>query len=193
MINRLKIVAGLVTLILLAAGVYFVSDIYAQHEGDGKCKDGGKCKEGGCGKHGEGGGQPSQPSDSANPGTPDDSNSPNKLLKTADKLLKEAEKTKNVASLMKHCEQMLNKAAEIMTECTQVTEGHGWFDGQSVDLAAKLMKKCLDMTSKSQSLIPKDQKKSAEEKVVYKCPMGCETSDKPGKCSKCGMNLEKAK
>jgi hypothetical protein len=27
-------------------------------------------------------------------------------------------------------------------------------------------------------------------KKQYVCPMGCETKDKPGTCSKCGMKLE---
>lgn len=41
------------------------------------------------------------------------------------------------------------------------------------------------------------EKKTPEEeekvfkKTVYVCPMGCETKDEPGRCSKCGMNLEK--
>lgn len=182
MVNRWKILVGLVTLILLGIGVYFVSDIYASH-----CcpKEGG-----GSGKHGKGE-QPSQPSDSK---VIEDPNTPEALLKTADKLLKGVDKTKNVASLMKHCEQMLNKAAEIMADCNQVTEGPGWFDSQSVETATKLMKKCVEMTNKSQSLIPNDQKKSIEEKAVYICPMGCIAPvDKPGKCPKCGMNLEKKK
>lgn len=28
-------------------------------------------------------------------------------------------------------------------------------------------------------------------KAVYVCPMGCETKEEQGRCSKCGMNLEK--
>ncbi|HCJ67035.1 MAG TPA: hypothetical protein DHV62_06850 [Elusimicrobia bacterium] len=41
------------------------------------------------------------------------------------------------------------------------------------------------------------EKKTAEKeekvfkKTVYVCPMGCETKDESGRCSKCGMNLEK--
>lgn len=29
-------------------------------------------------------------------------------------------------------------------------------------------------------------------KAKYVCPMGCDKSDKPGKCSKCGMDLKEA-
>jgi len=190
MLNKWKVIAGLAILVLLAIGVYFVSDIYANcgkpgcgsHEESGGCGKHGE-ESGGCGKHGD-----KQPADKK---ATEDPNMPDILLKKADKLLKEVDKTKNVASLMKHCEQMLNKAAEIIVECNQVTEGPGWFDSQAVETYAKLMKKCLELTNKSQSLIPKDQKKEPSEKTVYKCPMGCETSDKLGKCSKCGMNQEK--
>ncbi len=180
MVNRWKIVVGLITLILLGVGVYFVSDIYAT-----SChKEGG----GGC-KHGEGG-HGEQPSDKVK----EDANTPEALLKKADKLLKEAAKTKNVASLMKHCEQMLNKAGEIMADCNKVTEGPGWFDSQSVDTATNLMMKCVEITAKSQSLIPKDQKKTIQENAVYTCSMHPEIMmDKPGRCPKCGMNLEKRK
>ncbi|MFH1230141.1 MAG: heavy metal-binding domain-containing protein [Planctomycetota bacterium] len=199
MVNKWKILAGLVTLVLLALGIVFISDAYLT-----SCDGCGCGKKGVCGKQG---GHGEQPSDSAkaettrdddDPGchgcTPDNPRCPGRLLKKADKLLKEADKTKDVASLMKHCEQMLNRAAEIITECNQVTEGPGWFDSQSVEIATKLMKKCVEITTKCQSLIPKDQKKSTEKKALYKCPMGCvEPQDKPGKCSKCGMNLEKMK
>ena len=186
MVNKWKISAGLVTLILLVAGVYFVGDIYASscHKGGGEGghKDDGKHKKG------------EQPSDSAKAGTSDDSNSPDNLLKTADKLLKDVAKTKDIASLMKHCEQMLNKTMEMVSDYNHQIEEARKLDGEVVETAIKLMKKCVEMTTKYQSLAPKEPKKDTEKKVVYVCPMGCvEPQDKPGKCSKCGMNLVKNK
>lgn len=39
----------------------------------------------------------------------------------------------------------------------------------------------------------KDEKKQEQTKETYQCPMKCEglKYDKPGKCSVCGMELEK--
>jgi len=34
-------------------------------------------------------------------------------------------------------------------------------------------------------------KKEAKEMGTWVCPMACESSDKPGKCSKCGMEMKK--
>ncbi|HBB66336.1 MAG: hypothetical protein A2X28_10980 [Elusimicrobia bacterium GWA2_56_46] len=36
-------------------------------------------------------------------------------------------------------------------------------------------------------------KKEAKKPAGYICPMGCTTSDKPGKCPKCGMNMKENK
>lgn len=34
-------------------------------------------------------------------------------------------------------------------------------------------------------------KKDKAAAALYKCPMGCATSDKPGKCPKCKMEMKK--
>lgn len=119
---------------------------------------------------------------------------PEGLLKTADKLLKEAAKTKDVKPLMVHCEKMISASLKMVSECNSTLSS----DSPDMDAVAKntetvtkLMKKSVECLS----LVPKaDKKSSGEEKAMYVCPMGCiEPTDKPGKCPKCGMNLEKKK
>ena len=39
----------------------------------------------------------------------------------------------------------------------------------------------------------KEGKKAAKASKKYACPMGCATSDKPGKCPKCGMQMTEKK
>ena len=39
----------------------------------------------------------------------------------------------------------------------------------------------------------KTYRKVAEKPAIYVCPMGCATSDKPGKCPKCGMEMKEKK
>ncbi len=41
--------------------------------------------------------------------------------------------------------------------------------------------------------IKKGPVKKSERSVRYICPMGCATSDKPGKCPKCGMQMQEKK
>lgn len=55
----------------------------------------------------------------------------------------------------------------------------------------------LTITTKDASKVKELQEKAAkhfikkEKGAVWVCPMGCATSDKPGKCPKCKMDLEK--
>lgn len=52
--------------------------------------------------------------------------------------------------------------------------------------------KCPDCKDGAKCEKCKAGKKGGERKGKWVCPMGCGAFDKPGKCSKCGMDLEKA-
>ena len=57
------------------------------------------------------------------------------------------------------------------------------FKGKGMCPNCKEGKQCADC---------KAGKKGHDKKERWVCPMNCETSSKPGKCSKCGMDLKKA-
>jgi len=38
-----------------------------------------------------------------------------------------------------------------------------------------------------------NSRKEVKKVAKYACPMGCATSDKPGKCPKCGMTMTEKK
>jgi hypothetical protein len=65
-------------------------------------------------------------------------------------------------------------------------------EGDCIDMSGK-MDKCTVMNKDTQKTNEKKNKKK-EKAITYTCPMHPEvTSDKPGKCPKCGMDLVKKK
>jgi len=124
---------------------------------------------------------------------------PENLIKEADKLLKEVDKTKDVKPLMTHCQEMMSKSLAMMAECNRVLKGDkpdmAKMAGM-VETSNNLMKKSTELADKCLSLMPKPEKveETDQAKTLYVCPMGCvEPQEEPGKCPKCGMNLEKKK
>jgi len=124
---------------------------------------------------------------------------PEGLIKQADKLLKEVDKTKDVKPLMTHCQEMMSKSLAMMSECNRVLKGEkpdmAKMAGM-VDTSNNLMKKSTELFDKCLSLMPKPEKveETDQAKTLYVCPMGCvEPQAEPGRCPKCGMNLEKKK
>ena len=116
------------------------------------------------------------------------------LLKTADKLMKDADKTNNYNSLLTHCEEMLRKSLEMVSECNKTLSGNQIPTIEIYQLikdAIKLMNKSTEIAEKYMLLMLKDKNKESAGKIIYACPKGCVTSDKPGKCSMCGTALEK--
>jgi len=58
----------------------------------------------------------------------------------------------------------------------------------------EMIKKIQDASMKEhKAAAPKTVKKAAGKTAKYACPMGCATSDKPGKCPKCGMEMKEKK
>lgn len=170
--NRLKISGVIIISLLLLVGAY----VYAKDCCGGKDKHAGHKQE--VGK-----------TDATN--KVDDPNSPDGLLKTADKILADVNKTKPPKAdnaLMTHSQRMLAEAFELTRDCNKML-ADGNADMTKVaamtENSIRLSKKSVELMSRYHALMPK------AEKAVYACPMNCETSDKPGKCSKCGMNLEK--
>lgn len=177
--NRLKLAAGIVASLLLLAGAYvYAKDCCGSHD-----------------KHKAGEHNAADPAakspDADKADVKADPDSPDGLLKTADKILADVNKTKPPKAdnaLMAHSQKMLAKALEMTTECNQMLVNANPDTAKTASLteaSIKLAKKSVELMAKYHALMPK------AEKAVYACPMNCETSDKPGKCSKCGMNLEK--
>jgi len=183
--NKSLILIGMVVFVLLITGIYTYAMNCGKEEGEGKCKTGeDKCDM----QHS--GGQASDKHECKG----DNPNCPNCLIKTADKLIKNVSKTKDINALMTHCQLMISKSLELVTECDSMVKNEhpdAVKIAANAETAAKLLKKVAEITEKCHSIMPKDSKMTSSEKVAYVCPMGCETSDKPGKCSKCGMTLEK--
>lgn len=66
-------------------------------------------------------------------------------------------------------------------------------EGDCMDMSGK-MDKCTMMNKSTKKTAKMKTKKNNAAAVVYTCPMHPEvTSDKPGKCPKCGMTLEEKK
>ena len=120
--------------------------------------------------------------------------------------------TKSNSSTMKDCcimkdgKMMMMKAGKMMPMDKDMTMKNGtkcMTDGECIMKDGKKMKmkegECMDMSGKMGNcdMMVKDakilnQKKSVKKNVaiIYTCPMHPEvTSDKPGKCPKCGMDL----
>ena len=175
--GKLKaIVGGLIVLAVLAVGYIYAGD---------------DC----CGSEKSGGNHEKQDhkTDVAKAKTPEG------LIKQADKLLKEVDKTKDVKPLMTHCQEMMSKSLTMMVECNRMLKGDkpdmAKLAGM-VDTSNNLMKKSTELSDKCLSLMPKPEKveETDQAKTLYVCPMGCiEPQAEPGKCPKCGMNLEKKK
>jgi hypothetical protein len=118
------------------------------------------------------------------------------------------------SSMMKDCCRMKNgkmmcmKNGKMVPMTTAMTMKNGtkcMANGECIMKDGKKMKMkegdCMDMNGKMGkcSMMNKATKKTTEKKVekkdksvTYTCPIHSDvTSDKPGKCSKCGMALEK--
>ena len=179
--NKLKaITGGLVVCAVLAVGY-----IYACGSGDSCGMD---MSSGGHEGHDHG-----AKTDAAKAKTPEN------LIKQADKLLKEVDKTKDVKPLMTHCQDMMSKSLAMMAECNRALKEEkpdmAKLAGM-VETSNNLMKKSSELSDKCLSLMPKPEKveETDQAKTLYVCPMGCiEPQAEPGKCPKCGMNLEKKK
>ncbi|MBI5779970.1 MAG: hypothetical protein HZA49_11040 [Planctomycetes bacterium] len=181
--NWKMLTGGLVVFAVLAAGIYIYAESCGSHDkasGSGKsCGSGDKCD------HGAGKGKAAK--------------TPENLIKEADKLLKEVDKTKDVKPLMTHCQEMMSKSLTMMAECNRALKGEkpdmAKLAGM-VETSNNLMKKSTELSDKCLSLMPKPEKveEKGETQTLYVCPMGCiEPQAEPGRCPKCGMNLEKKK
>lgn len=107
--------------------------------------------------------------------------------------------------LMKDGKMMCMKEGKTMPMDKDMTMKNGtkcMTNGDYVMKNGKTMKmkegECMDMNGKMDncSMMDKDSKSTnkTNKAVTYSCPMDPEiTSDKPGKCSKCGMELVKKK
>lgn len=62
-------------------------------------------------------------------------------------------------------------------------------DGVTVTIVTKDAAKVKELQEKAAKHFAKKEK--AEKGAAYACPMGCATSDKPGKCPKCKMEMKK--
>lgn len=115
------------------------------------------------------------------------------LLKEGDKLLADAEKAKDNDAMSKslegmthHCKEMIDHAGALVAAA-----GEHHDDPALLDLCSKLLKKSSAIVDKCKGFSEKFAKESPA-KSEYVCPMHPDVkSDKPGKCSKCGMNLVK--
>lgn len=177
--NKLKLAAGIVVSLLLLAGAYvYAKDCCGGHD---------KHK---AGEHNAADMAAKSP-DADKADAKDDPNSPEGLLKAADKILADVNKAKPPkadSALMAHSQKMLAEAFEMTRDCNKMLAGDNPDTANVATMtenSIKLAKKSVELMSRYHALMPK------AEKAVYACPMNCETSDKPGKCSKCGMNLEK--
>ena len=62
-------------------------------------------------------------------------------------------------------------------------------NGVTVTITTKDAAKVKELQEKAAKHFAKREKAGAGKTEVWVCPMGCATSDKPGKCPKCGMDL----
>ncbi|MBI4835089.1 MAG: efflux RND transporter periplasmic adaptor subunit [Planctomycetes bacterium] len=69
-----------------------------------------------------------------------------------------------------------------------VTSGNFLVDAES-QIQGALQRFLKDLPAQDKTVSHENVKPSFNENDAYVCPMKCESSDKPGKCSKCGMNL----
>lgn len=130
--------------------------------------------------------------------------SPDQMLKQADALQSRLEKTKNDKTLKEKCQKeimalsykMIQSAQEMVAKCSAMLKGENPDIQKITDLtnqSNELLKKSLEMIPQDCIMMSADKKNTAS-KDQYICPMGCiQPVDKPGKCPKCGMNLEKKK
>jgi hypothetical protein len=130
--------------------------------------------------------------------------STDQLIKQADVLLEKLEKTKKDKTLNSECQkemmslayQIIQSAQKMTIQCNDSLKEKQPDIGKAIDLNTQsnsLLNKSLELLSRSCPILSADKKETAP-KDQYTCPMHPEViSDKPGKCPKCGMNLEKKK